>query len=134
MWSASGASEAERDTGARSSGRERRGSRRVPLEVAVGVHSDNNFYVGMTNDISEGGLFIATYRLLEVGAQTEVNLFLPAGVELRLRAEVRWVRDPRGDDPEVMPGMGVAFLDADDADRALIAEFMRNRDPLFYVD
>jgi len=106
---------------------------RVPLQVGVGVHSESNFYVGMSNDISEGGLFIATHQVPPVGSELEVELFLPGGVEVRALATVRWVSEPRElQDPWARPGMGVQFADLDARGHAAIAEFIENRAPLFF--
>ncbi len=59
--------------------RERRGTRRVELEVDIGYHSETNFFTGFVNDISEGGIFVATYDLLPVGTHLMVSFVLPDG-------------------------------------------------------
>ncbi len=103
----------------------------VELEVEVGLHSESNFYAGYTGDISEGGLFIATYNLLPIGTRITVAFGL-GGHEIQTDAEVRWVRDPH--DMSAAPGIGVRFtgLSAEDSD--VIHRFMSARSPLFHDD
>lgn len=114
-------------------GVEQRCHPRVPLKVSVGVCSDSNFYVGMSNDISEGGLFIATHQARSVGSEISVELFMPGGNEVRGSAIVRWVCEPRdSQDPSATPGMGVQFVNLDPHGREAISEFIENRDPLFF--
>ena len=42
-----------------------RAAERFDLEVKVDLESDHNFYTGLTQNISAGGLFIATHHLRE---------------------------------------------------------------------
>jgi len=110
----------------------RRATRRLPLDVDLGFQSETNFYVGFSEDISEGGLFIATYDFLELGTRLVVNFTLPDGHVVSARSEVRWVREHNPRVPEMMPGMGVRFLDLSAEDRAAVQGFLRRRAPLFH--
>ena len=40
-----------------------RAAERFDLEVKVDLESDHNFYTGLTQNISSGGVFIATHHL-----------------------------------------------------------------------
>lgn len=113
-------------------GVERRAAPRIALDVEVGFETDNNFYTGFSEDVSEGGLFVATYRLLPIGTKMDLELTLPTGQIVRARVEVRWLRDPRDDDPDVRPGMGVRFESLLPEDARAITEFVQARAPLFY--
>ena len=44
-----------------------RAAERFDLEVKVDLESDHNFYTGLTQNISAGGLFIATHVLRKIG-------------------------------------------------------------------
>ena len=111
---------------------ERRRSPRVTLETEITVESESNFYTGFTEDISDGGLFLATYQLRPLGSEIEVTFTLPDGHTVHAAGEVRWLRDPRDYNRDAPPGMGIQFHALSDEDRAAIAEFIRSRSPLFY--
>lgn len=112
---------------------ERRKTPRVAMAVGVGFQSDTNFYTGFTEDLSEGGLFVATYAVEAIGSELALTFTLPNGQEITAVGVVRWVRDPYDMQSEVMPGMGVQFRDLAEADLAAIREFIAVREPMFYV-
>ena len=103
----------------------------VDLDVTVG--SEHNFYAGFAENLSAGGVFIATHKLKPVGSKIELAINLPDGVQIRATGEVRWIRifNEQSDTP---PGMGVRFNDLADASVALIQKFLARRDPLFFDD
>jgi uncharacterized protein (TIGR02266 family) len=103
---------------------------RQKLEANVGATTESNFFVGFSGDISEGGVFVATYATLDVGDHVQVLVTLPGGFEKTIPGTVRFVRDPM--DMESEPGIGVRFDRLDDAARELILRFIRKRPPLFY--
>ncbi len=109
---------------------ERRYSRRVALDVDIGLHSETNFFVGLAEDISDGGLFVATYDLLPVGTALTIAMVLPGGRQLSLAGRVAWVRDPFDD--EMSPGVGVRFEPLDPEDRRAIERFLGQRAPMFF--
>jgi uncharacterized protein (TIGR02266 family) len=106
-----------------------RQSERRPVHVEVGVFSDSNFYLGFTENISAGGLFIATYRALPIGSEVDIQLDLPTG-SLTVTGVVRWLRTV--DAGEGWPGMGVQFARLSADDEVRIREFVGIRDPLFF--
>jgi uncharacterized protein (TIGR02266 family) len=114
------------------SGNERRRNPRKALCTTLGFLSDTNFYAGFTEDISEGGLFVATHALLELGTEIELEFALPSGHEIRTKGIVRWLRDPHDHTPDAPPGMGIQFQDLAEKDFAIIREFIALREPLFY--
>jgi uncharacterized protein (TIGR02266 family) len=103
---------------------------REKLEANVGATTESNFFVGFSGDISEGGVFVATYLTLSVGDRAQVLITLPGGFEKTIPGTVRFVRDPM--DMESEPGIGVRFDKLDDEARELILRFIRKRPPLFY--
>jgi len=110
---------------------ERRRHERRTLEAEIGVYSETNFYTGFSEDISEGGMFVATYDLRPIGAQVDLEFVLPGGYEVSVRGEVRWVKDPI--DSDSFAGMGIRFLDLKGEDLAAVQEFVSNREPLFHA-
>src|SRR5262249_15507448 len=109
-----------------------RADARYAVEVDVDLVGDSNFYLGFTEHISSGRLFVATYLVHPIGSTIDLSVCLAGHDEpLRLRGEVRWVRESSwGSD--VWPGMGVRFDAISDEDRARIEGFVRDRDPLFF--
>lgn len=105
---------------------------RKPVEVNVGATTESNFYVGFSGEISEGGVFVATYSALAQGTPVEAQVTLPGGFEMRIKAHVNFVRDPAdlGNDSE--PGMGLRFEHLSAEERELILRFVRKRAPMFY--
>lgn len=116
-----------------SAGGHRREYSRFSVDLDVTVGSDHNFYAGFAENLSAGGVFIATHKLKPVGSKIELSINLPDAVTVRALGEVRWIRvfNERSDTP---PGMGVKFLEIDDACVAAISGFLSRRDPLFFDD
>lgn len=121
---ASGPSPADHDN--------RRQSPRIDAEFEVTAHSENNFYQGLSENLSEGGLFFETFTPHQLGDRLQVRFTLPGSdVPIEADVEVRWLRphNPQSDTP---PGVGVQFLQLDPAARREIERFTRKRSPLFY--
>jgi uncharacterized protein (TIGR02266 family) len=104
---------------------------RAVLELEVGVESDSNFYVGFTENVSNAGVFVATYAIQPIGSRLEIALTLPGVDSMRINGTVRWQRDAS---EEGWPGMGVQFEQLSKEQEALIKRFLSLREPLFYED
>ncbi len=109
-----------------------RAAPRFNVELQVNVFSESNFYAGFTENLSATGIFVATHVLRPIGSSIEVSVLFPGRVEpVRFRGEVRWLRDiSAGSDGE--PGMGIRFDSLTPEQNALMSEFLRTRDPLFF--
>ncbi len=103
----------------------------VDLDVSLG--SDHNFYAGFAENLSAGGVFVATHQIRPVGESVEVTVHLPDGTEIRAVGEVRWVRLYNADS-DLPPGVGLRFTELDPAANEAIERFLRERDPIFYDD
>ncbi len=113
--------------------RDQREHRRFPVEVEVSFHSESNFYMGFAHNLSEGGLFLATYDYDPVGTVVEFEFKLPKTDDpIRARGIVRWIREYNPDNEDLMPGMGIQFTHMSRAGEAYIRKFLKARDPLFY--
>lgn len=77
-------------------------------------------------DFSEGGVFLASELLFDVGELLWISFVLPEGAfAIRTRGRVVWVRtvvDPA--QPDEVAGMGIAFLDLSAAERAALGEYL----------
>ena len=99
------------------------------------MESDHNFYTGLTQDISTGGLFVATHRLRQVGDRITVTFTLPGRTErIAVETEVRWIRSLPHPSADAPVGMGLRFVNLTVEARGAIASFLRHRDSLFYDD
>lgn len=111
----------------------RREEPRVAVRVGVTMSSDSNLYVGFADNVSEGGLFVATHELLPIGTTLELEFCLPDNDEpICSRAEVRWHRTASDPQNGVLPGFGACFVDVDSADRKRLEQFIDSREPLFH--
>lgn len=108
----------------------RRREPRRACELELEFTDETHFYAGITQDLSQGGVFIATYRVFPVGSRLELGFQLPDGTEVRARGVVRWVRAEGAPEAE-RPGMGVAFSELSESALTAIAAFCRDRAPLY---
>ena len=113
---------------------DRRDHRRITFVADINFSSDSNFYTGFTRDISEGGVFVATYNVFPVGTVMELELQMP-GTEapVKVKGEVRWWAEAN-EDSDGHPGVGVRFLDLSVEDRDRINRFVAVRDSIFFDD
>jgi uncharacterized protein (TIGR02266 family) len=109
----------------------RRKFERKDILLDVSLYSDSNFYAGFTENLSAGGLFVATHNLLKVGEAIDLTITLPNDKQIIAHGVVRWLRvyNESSDSP---PGMGIQFLSLEGED--LIKDFLTARAPLFHDD
>ncbi len=105
---------------------------RQEVEVNVGATTDSNFYVGFSGEVSDGGVFFATYEVLPPGTPVHMLVTLPGGFDFEADGTVHFVRDPMDFTMESQPGMGIRFEGLSREARELILRFVRKRAPLFY--
>ena len=113
-----------------------RQAERHDLEIAVDLDSDTNFYTGLTQNISTGGLFIATHQIKRVGDHVRLKFTLPGNPRpIEVETEVRWIRENSSlHRTDGASGMGVRFIGMAPDDATAIQTFLENRDSLFYDD
>lgn len=113
-----------------------RQSERHDLEIAVDLESDTNFYTGLTQNISTGGVFIATHQIKRVGDHVQLKFTLPGSPKpIQVDTEVRWIRENSSlHRTDGASGMGVRFINMSAEDAAAIQSFLQNRESLFYDD
>lgn len=99
------------------------------LEVRVTLESEHNFIMGRSENISEGGLFVATGEVRPIGSTAAIEVWLPGeSSPIAATGEVRWVR-PGG---ASAPGIGFCFVDLPDDGLAKIRRFVEAREPMFW--
>jgi uncharacterized protein (TIGR02266 family) len=113
-----------------------RASERYDLEVKVDLESDHNFYTGLTQNISAGGLFIATHHLRRIGDRITLKFQLPGSDQsVAVETEVRWIRENSSlQRVDGATGMGVRFINLSPEAANAIQTFLQNRDSLYYDD
>jgi len=113
-----------------------RASERFDLEVKVDLESDHNFYTGLTQNISSGGVFIATHHLRRIGDRITLKFTLPGAAKVvEVETEVRWIRENSAlMRAEGGTGMGVRFINLSPEASAAISSFLESRESLFYDD
>ncbi|MBS2014310.1 MAG: TIGR02266 family protein [Deltaproteobacteria bacterium] len=124
--------------------RERRKDPRYLLQLAITMQGENNFYTGLSENISEGGIFIATQTVLKIGTRVELEFTLPHfDVPIRVEGTVQWIREPEAmslpghvfgclETRDVPAGMGIRFDVIDQDAVYAIRKFMTLRLPDFY--
>ncbi len=113
---------------------DKRKSPRIELELSVAFalsgEAPNDFFPGIMQDISSGGLFIATKQMLPLGTRLRLS-FVMERRQISGHAEVRWLRPPSPNLPAgTDPGMGLSFLDLSIEDRETIEFYIRQNKPV----
>ena len=108
--------------------------RRVALRTEVHLESESNLYAGITNNLSEGGLFVAAESLLAKGTVLDLEFSIPdGGPPIRTTGVVRWLREDL-EGIESPPGMGVQFVELSERARTRLECFVQHRDTLYFDD
>ncbi len=112
----------------------RREYARYKVELDVSLGSDHNFYVGFVENMSAGGVFIATHMLRAVGEVFDLSIHVPSSeAMISGTGEVRWVRE-YSERSNVPPGMGVRFIHLEPGSIEAIEQFLARREPIFFDD
>ncbi|HXN31053.1 MAG TPA: TIGR02266 family protein [Polyangiaceae bacterium] len=112
--------------------RDQRAYPRLPFEIDITLESESQFYTGFSENLSEGGIFVATHALRPVGSRLDMVFTLP-GVKGPMRAEgaVCWLR-LHSDTSDLPAGMGLRFVSLRSEDAEIIRAFCAHRPPLFF--
>jgi uncharacterized protein (TIGR02266 family) len=104
---------------------------RIVLRAQVSIKSQTNFFMGFSEDISEGGVFISTECAPNIGEEIEVNVPTLSGGEEVVVGIVRWHR-AQGDG--TITGCGVQFQNLSSGARKAIQEMIATlkKEPLFF--
>ena len=105
-------------------------SDRLALQAKVSVRSDTNFYMGFSENISEGGIFVSTIAPPNIGDEVELDIAGEKGEPIGVKGIVRWHRVLPD---ESVSGCGIQFIDLTDEAKVAIEGVIASlrRDPLF---
>ncbi len=93
---------------------------RHPVILKVDYRDVNKFFTDFAENLSEGGMFIATRKPLPPGTTIVVEFMLPdSAVKVKTKAEVVWTRNETKS-PTEKRGMGVRFYDLTSEDKKKI--------------
>ncbi len=102
---------------------------RIALNVETGIDDHTSFSIGFCENLSTGGLFVSTYRLVPVGTKVALTFVLPDEHPLFVQGIVRWMRAPVQETSDIIPGLGIEFVDLGIAEAERIATFVEQRAP-----
>ena len=115
---------------------DRRDTDRLRYDIQVGVSTDHRLFVGLTANISAGGLFIATDEPLKKGDRIEVRFSIPGTVHVfHKHATVCWTRPFDGENQthtRTRAGAGVRLDDLSDDEAKVLDAFLQVHEPIFY--
>ncbi|MCP4500262.1 MAG: PilZ domain-containing protein [Deltaproteobacteria bacterium] len=105
---------------------------RVNLEVSVTLNGEDTFYTGITENISEGGVFVFTSCPWPLNTKVDLSLFIGDDVPFFLSTTIRWIREDDGS--ELPAGMGLQFDDLSREDEKKVKDFLKKngKDTEFY--
>lgn len=106
--------------------------RRPTLRVTLGEDHFTNFWCGFKKDISEGGLFVATYNIFPVGKTVNLVVAMPNHRVLIGSATVAFVREHNDLVPEIPPGMGLVLNRLSGTAKKQINTFIEDNEPIFF--
>jgi uncharacterized protein (TIGR02266 family) len=86
---------------------------RAELKARIDWGQDQTEFSGYTENISEGGVFVATAKPLPIGEPIQLDVELRDGTVAAIRARVAWIRET-DEDAGVFGGMGIQFVDPPD--------------------
>src|SRR5688572_7637735 len=97
--------------------RDRRASRRNPIQVRLEMTDTRGKFTGRSVDVSRGGLFAATAETRAVGTLLRIRVLGPRGdVVMAVGVVVRCFSDlERGSDGAVSPGLAIALTSTSEA-------------------
>lgn len=107
---------------------DRRRAPRVLVDLEVDYASEDNYLFAYITDISATGIFVRTTTPEQPG--THLNLRFTSDLDrrgpLEIEGEVIWVNPYRPGAPDNLhPGMGIRFVELDDATRDRLVELIR---------
>jgi uncharacterized protein (TIGR02266 family) len=108
---------------------QRRSQERVAARLSVQLHRENSTALREYSvNLSVGGLFLESEKLLEEGTPLVLHFELPDSRHIHCHARVAWVNDPRHPNCDHLPsGMGIQFVDLRPEDMEALREFVRKK-------
>jgi uncharacterized protein (TIGR02266 family) len=106
---------------------QRRNFQRFQVDLELTLQSESTIWIGQAENVSDGGVFVATKELKPIGTEVEMTIKLPGNMlPVWALGVVCWIRETSGR-ADAPLGMGIQFrLIADEALRR-IRDFVRER-------
>lgn len=103
----------------------RKNLRKQLLVLKIRGEDTKGVFFGYAKTVSRGGMFISSVNPKKMGEEFEISFKLDdMGREIKCRAVVVWIRQYDSLIKQE-PGMGIKFVDLDDATREEIDEWIR---------
>lgn len=111
----------------RSSGADRRKSRRILVDLEVDYQCEETFLFAYITDMSAFGIFVRTNNPEPPGTHLRMRFKLPGVTEpLAVEGEVIWINSFRpGDFNNINPGMGIKFVELESGVKEQLLELIR---------
>ena len=94
---------------------EKRRFSRENLEVRVDLNTGRAITVGLSENISTGGLFVATYNTPRLGEKLQISFFIPVSdFAIDTTGIVRWIRPHEDNGRRAGFGLEFASIKAED--------------------
>ncbi|MBN2803641.1 MAG: hypothetical protein JXR91_11140 [Deltaproteobacteria bacterium] len=107
----------------------------IEINTELNMESDHNFFNGFSEDIIDGGIFIATFDPKPVGEKVVVRFKLPQNYPVVAKGVVQFVQlENPVEGVDTRTGMGVRFTHLMDSDKSAIQKYQKSRNPIFYDD
>lgn len=106
----------------------------IPAEVHLDHASDSNLWLGFSQDIAEGGVFLATYASHALGTPIDLVVHIHGGEPLTVTGVVHWVRPHDHSNVDIAPGVGVRFTNLPPEHARELEAYAARRTPIFYDD
>ena len=97
---------------------------RVHVALDVALETQQDFYAGITGNLSYGGVFMRTESPPAPGSSVQVDIRLPGGGRIRARGCVRWVREKDTASDDRPAGCGVAWQAIDRRSLTAVRRFL----------
>ena len=102
-----------------------RKDRRHRVRIDVDCTTHGMFVSNRVSNISRGGVFIESDKPLPIDAEVQMTLALPESRrEVHAVGRVIWYYDMRRVTAQLVPGMGIKFMDMSAEDRALLEDYV----------
>jgi type IV pilus assembly protein PilZ len=103
----------------------KRADERYQVSIPVDCSTLHMFISNHVNNISRGGLFLASDTPLPLNAEVSLVLRLPtAGTSIHATGRVAWNYDVRKGTSRIVPGSGIRFVEMGPADRATLEAYL----------
>jgi uncharacterized protein (TIGR02266 family) len=112
---------------------DRRQAPRYAVTVQVTFESEHNFFTGLTQDLSKGGLFVATPQMCPIGTRVKLRMILPTSSKpIDVLTEVRWLRTQDLSNEGGKAGVGLMFLQMSPEAAAAVQAYLAQRESIYF--